>query len=138
MTDSVLIKFQLLSITILLIAVLGYSWSNFNYLNNNIENSIDLTLIENKLANLETGLNYLYASETNLTTSFEDREGKFPSASYTNELNTMIITTNNKTNERICELFLHELGHKNCFPDNSEECANTFKENNLYRCSDLQ
>jgi hypothetical protein len=105
---------------------------------NTLESSVDLSLVESKLGNLETGLNYLYASETNLTTSFEERKGKFPSASYTNELNTMIITTNNKTNLVICKLFLHELGHKVCYSNKSEECANEYRENNLFRCEGLE
>ena len=98
---------------------------------------VNVNALDSKMTNLENGLNYLYASETNLTTSFSDRNGLYPSASYTNELNTMIINTKNKSNNSICLLFLHELGHKVCYPDLTEDCANKYMNENYYRCSGI-
>lgn len=94
--------------------------------------------VGNGFRNLENGLNYLYASETRLTTSFEDRNGLYPSASYSNALGTMIINTKDKSNLSVCKLFLHELGHKVCYPELSEDCANNYANENYYRCGGLQ
>jgi len=99
---------------------------------------INLNVIASKLNSLDKGVNFLY-NYADLSTSQADRSGVYPSGYYSKSKSLIALTNvNNETNKQTCELFLHELGHKNCFPDNSEECANTFKENNLYRCSDLQ
>ena len=49
--------------------------------------------------------------------------------------------TGDRTNQQICKIFLHELGHEQCkdlYNDSSEQCANTFRENNLYRCDNIK
>ena len=126
--------FGLIGVALVSIVFLGVV--NVNALDSKL--SLMSTSFKDRMINLENGLNYLYASETNLTTSFSDRDGLYPSASYTNELNTMIINTENKSNNSICLLFLHELGHKVCYPDLSESCANDFREKNLFRCEELE
>ena len=131
---SDLLVFGLIGVVLVSIVFLGVV--NVNALDSKL--SLMNVIVNDKLNNLSDGLNYLYASETNLTTSFSDRNGLYPSASYTNELNTMIINTENKSNNSICLLFLHELGHKVCYPDLSESCANDFREKNLFRCEELE
>jgi len=128
-----LLLFGLIGVALISIVFLGVV--NINALDNKL--SIMNVSVSDKLNNLGDGLNYLYASETNLTTSFSDRNGLYPHASYTNELNTMIINTKNKSNNSVCLLFLHELGHKVCYPDLTEECANKYMNENYYRCSGI-
>ena len=112
---------------LIIISFVGLTMLNFN------SNQI----INDKLINIETGLNYLYASETNLTTSFEERQNKFPNGSYTDKLSTMILVTKNFSNKDICSTFMHEIGHKQCYPDLTEDCANEFETNNLWRCETI-
>jgi hypothetical protein len=121
------------------VALFSFGLMNYNTLNQKIDakfSSLNVR-VGNGFSNLENGLNYLYASETRLTTSFEDRNGLYPSASYSNDLGTMIINTKNKSNLSVCKLFLHELGHKNCYPDLSEDCAIKYANENYYRCSEI-
>ena len=112
---------------LIIIGFVGLTMLNFN------SNQI----INDKLINIETGLNYLYASETNLTTSFEERQNKFPNGSYSDKLDTMILVTKNFSNKDICSTFMHEIGHKQCYPDLTEDCANEFETNNLWRCETI-
>ena len=112
---------------LIIIGFVGLTMLNFN------SNQI----INDKLINIETGLNYLYASETNLTTSFEERQNKFPNGSYTDKLSTLILVTKNFSNKDICSTFMHEIGHKQCYPDLTEDCANEFETNNLWRCETI-
>jgi Zn-dependent peptidase ImmA (M78 family) len=90
--------------------------------------------LNSKIINLDNGLNYLYTQNTNLTTSFEEREGQYPVGSYNGETGNLILITKNLDEKKTCLLFLHELGHKNCYPDLSEDCANDFRTKNLWRC----
>ena len=112
---------------LIIIGFVGLTMLNFN----------SHQIINDKLINIETGLNYLYASETNLTTSFEERQNKFPNGSYTDKLSTLILVTKNFSNQQICSTFMHEIGHKQCYPDLTEECANEFETNNLWRCETI-
>ena len=123
---------------LIIISFVGLTMLNFN--SNQIINDKLIgieTGIDDKLINIETGLNYLYASETNLTTSFEERQNKFPNGSYTDKLSTLILVTKNFSNQQICSTFMHEIGHKQCYPDLTEECANEFETNNLWRCETI-
>ena len=128
-----LLLFGLIGVALISIVFLGVV--NVNALDSKL--SLMSTIFSDKMTNFENGLNYLYASETNLTTSFSDRNGLYPCASYTNELNTMIINTENKSNNSVCLLFLHELGHNVCYPDLTEDCANKYMNENYYRCSGI-
>ena len=40
----------------------------------------------------------------------------------------ILVETQNLSNAEVFKTFLHELGHKNCYPDQTEECANLFME----------
>ena len=98
-------------------------------------NSLDK--IDKKLENVDNGLNYLYTYNTNLSTTFEDRNGLFPVGSYNAKTGNLILVTKNLDLKRTCLLVLHELGHKQCFPDLTEKCANEFEANNLWRCETI-
>ena len=93
---------------------------------------------ETRIINLDNGLNYLYTYvASDLTTSYEDRDGLFPVGSYNGGTGNLILITKNLTEKQTCLLFLYELGHKNCYPDLSEDCANEFETNNLWRCKTI-
>jgi len=99
-------------------------------------NSLDK--IDKKLENIDNGLNYLYTHVANdLSTSFEDRNGLFPVGSYNGETGNLILVTKNLGERKTCLVFLHELGHKRCYPDLTEECADEFEANNLWRCETI-
>jgi len=97
-----------------------------------------LSKVEDRMVNLDNGLNYLYTHVANdLSTSFEDRNGLFPVGSYNGETGNLILVTKNLGERKTCLVFLHELGHKRCYPDLTEECANVFREENLWRCNNV-
>lgn len=94
--------------------------------------------LNEKIINIENGVEYLYAKneQFKLTTTLQDRNGKFPVGSY-NDKQGMILITNNLTNYNTCYVFIHELGHKVCYPDLTEDCANKYREQNKYRCEGI-
>ena len=117
--------------TILIISVIGVF--SFNVLNE----------INSSLNELSTDSSYLYykiSEESNVISDgvlYSKVDGKSIVGLHRNNY-YIYLNTRNKSDKQVCLTFLHELGHKACYPDLSEECANTFRKNNLNRCEGLE
>jgi len=117
--------------TILIISVIGVF--GFNSLNE----------INSSLKELSADSSYLFYKinvEDNVTKDnilYEKQEGE--SIQGLHRANTFIyLNIRNRSNYDVCKTFMHELGHKVCYPDLSESCADDFREKNLFRCEGLE
>ena len=88
------------------------------------------------IASNTRGLNWLYLnSELTISQRYNGNNTSYPNGTYQNGVGIIVMELNTKND--MCLIFMHELGHKECYPDKTEECAINYANANSWRCETI-